>query len=1149
MERRTGFYGNEQYSRESDNDSMNSWKGQQASPADTYIEWCFEQKCKQLSNGFEIITEWRIRKHQYIQIIGTTIFDFQHYSRHDATHSIAILEAIELLLGKKRVDLLSAGDLWLLLEAAYSHDTGMAINYDEVLKLWTEDKDFQEFIFDCIVDDFQDMSKAALYYKEADNLLRNRSKMENLQDQDEIFFERDWPVLSQKYILILVTEYIRKKHAERVVKLYENEGCYKETVVPPRLYRMAAVVCQMHGRGFHDIFQELKYSTKGFGTGTIHPRFVSAMLRIGDLLDIDNNRFNPYAVSHFGRLPLASLLHLKKHKAITDIGISESKINVEAHTDEYEVALLTNDWFQMINEEVRDLICNWNAIVPESLIGCTLRQSHCRVYLLERSGNTYQAFDARMQREFTINKKKLIDLLIGKSIYDRKMDFLREYIQNAMDASKMQLWIDLKNGKYAHLRNPNIVDWKDMTPFDLDSSVYNNYRIKISVGWNSTNNRIRLKISDQGIGIEKDYISNLSNIGTGWKGRTCYKGEVKRMIKWLRPTGGFGIGVQSAFMVTDTVEILTKSEQNVKGCKITLKSPEKVGNVSVEEITGFNTRGTTVIFELEPEKIQTWLPNVEMPDKKDRQSVLYERKFRFDRDKWDEFELDTTLYYAKDLVCRIVENVLPNPLFPIEIASPVVKNEIYWNSYLDKMNYWEKNSKCVMKEIGSGEDLYQCFFIPGDSDLPPTAVIWNKKDCIFQRILLQAFPWDIKQRICFKNVFVRNALERSETKKIEQYQRFYTVVDFMGFKAEKCLKIHRNSFSEDFDLEGYCREGFRILIRFLKEICESDRTGTIRKCLSCYEMQLICLTNFYDLYDAYIMEPAKGESLGVRLEFTVDDSKSLRVSAQEKLIHKMEIVHYLEKFFRAVESDSTNAGVDNYGGILLALEKEREYPFDEKDVRESGIHPNKIIKWLSDGEIDEGDDPDIKRALELTRNEIGIIQDTYTVKALLSDDRFAKKCFKIPKENRYYFLFLYKKPVQSEMPMKDIYKYFFSEAADKSRKFVRITKNELYPCLLVNLRPYQSEKTEKGESFLISPISNHAYQNVIGYINLGKKMDYSRFRELVWGKEGHEEFDYRMLIEWVVKHQMEGLHTSREDVAEAYERLLKDIYQECFYDK
>lgn len=1140
MRRRTDFYGNEQYSGEIDNDRMNSWKGEQASPADTYIEWCFEQKCKQLSNGFGIITEWRIRKQQYVQITGTTIFDFQHYSRHDATHSIAILETIELLLGKKRVDMLSAGDLWLLLEAAYSHDAGMAMNYDEVLKLWTEDVEFQEYIRACIDDDFEDVSKAALYYKEADNLLRNRGKMENLQNQEEIFFERDWPVLSQKYILILVTEYIRKKHAARVVRLYEDVECNKETVVPPRLYRMAAMVCQMHGRSFHDIFEKLKYSTKGFGSGTIHPQFVSAMLRIGDLLDIDNNRFNPYAIEHFGRLPLSSLLHLKKHKAITDIRISESEINIEAHTDQYEVGLLTNNWFQMIDEEVRNLICNWNIIVPEALIGCTLQQSRCRVYLLGKSGETYQAFDAQMQKEFTINKKKLINLLVGTSIYDGDMDFLREYIQNAIDASKMQLWIDLENGRYDHLRNPNIVDWKDITPFDLDSSIYQNYRIQIFVEWNSQNDKIRIKISDQGIGIEEDYLKNLSNIGTGWKGRTGYKGELKRMMKWLQPTGGFGIGVQSAFMVTDTVEILTKSEKNLNGYKITLKSPDKVGSVTAEEIIGFNKRGTTVMIDLVPEKFQDWARYMNKHSTKEKQPSFEEIKRRFGRDRWDEFDPEAILFCATNIIYHSVKNVVLNPLFPIEISSPIMKSLWYWNSYLELTDYWRKESKCMMKEIGNSEATYQCMFIPQDSVDDPIAVIWDKQNCIFHKISLRVSCWNIEQQICFKNILVRNV----DTRRIERYQIFNILVDFMGFPAENCLKIHRNSFSEKFSLEHYCREGLRILIQFLKTIYESDSTGIVRDCLNSYEMQLICLMDFYELYDAKILGNTEGECSVVCLDFQTDEKIRLQVSVKEKLIKKNDIIQYLEEFYRTSRAYSENSELNNSRGVLLALKKEREYSFDRCKVEENRIHPNKIIKWISSGEVDDGDESDLKKALDLTKTGIGLIADFYTVRVLLSDDRFEKKCFILPGENNYYFVLLYNKLSPEEMPLESIYAYFWCEKGDIGRKFVRCNKNDAYKCLLVDVMPYQDEEIEKGDAFLISPISNNAYRNVIAYKDQEKNLDYNKFRELVWGKKGQESMDYHMLIEWVVKHQLEDLHTGREDVIEAYERLLKNIYQE-----
>lgn len=74
--------------------------------ANTFIEWCFEQKCFGLSQGNDLKNEWRSRKADYIKHLKSTVFDFQHFSRHDDTHSINILNAIELVLGRNRVKLL-----------------------------------------------------------------------------------------------------------------------------------------------------------------------------------------------------------------------------------------------------------------------------------------------------------------------------------------------------------------------------------------------------------------------------------------------------------------------------------------------------------------------------------------------------------------------------------------------------------------------------------------------------------------------------------------------------------------------------------------------------------------------------------------------------------------------------------------------------------------------------------------------------------------------------------------------------------------------------------------------------------------------------------------------------------------------------------
>lgn len=147
-------------------EGMNTWRAEKTSiqsPAESYIEWRFECRCEELANGNDILTEWRERKRQYKSWTDTIAYDFQHFSRHDASHSINILEAIEMLLGKERIDKLSAGDLWLLLECAYQHDIGMAITYEELIALWRNPK-FKNHIEKRIYSELADERKAALFY-------------------------------------------------------------------------------------------------------------------------------------------------------------------------------------------------------------------------------------------------------------------------------------------------------------------------------------------------------------------------------------------------------------------------------------------------------------------------------------------------------------------------------------------------------------------------------------------------------------------------------------------------------------------------------------------------------------------------------------------------------------------------------------------------------------------------------------------------------------------------------------------------------------------------------------------------------------------------------------------------------------------------
>lgn len=136
------------------------------------------------------------------------------------------------------------------------------------------------------------------------------------------------------------------------------------------------------------------------------------------------------------------------------------------------------------------------------------------------------------RKEFKAESKRLLDLMIN-SIYTHREIFLRELISNASDA------IDK-------------IYYKALTDNTLNFNK-DDYYIRVEA---DKNNRI-LKISDTGIGMTKEELEN--NLGVIAKsGSLSFKKE-NELKDGYDIIGQFGVGFYSAFMVADTVTVISKA--------------------------------------------------------------------------------------------------------------------------------------------------------------------------------------------------------------------------------------------------------------------------------------------------------------------------------------------------------------------------------------------------------------------------------------------------------------------------------------------------------------------------------------------------------------------------------------------------------------
>lgn len=1175
--------------------SMSEWRLEECPPyADTYIEWRFEKKCKEYRNGVHILTEWRDRKKQLVSYLESAVFDFQHYSRHDESHTLNILESIEMLLGQERINKLSIGDLWLLLECAYSHDMGMSYTYEELKDLWENDKEFEKYIRE--LDEHDKGEQAAVrLYKRIDDFLRSNRKTGDL----EIHFEADsengpeevansWPLEFEKGIQIITSEFARRRHSERLMDAIEKLDEKKDPEIPVRLYKIMVNACTLHGKGFNDIFNELHYCDKGFGNSSIHPQFAAAMLRIGDLLDLDNNRFNVRAMERFGDLPILSLLHYKKHKAIEHLAIRTDGIEVEASSEDIEVCKVIDQWFQMLDKEVECLICNWNKIVPEALKGCLLNTCDCRIYLKNQYGK--KRFFLQEDNGFQINKQKMIELLMGENIYNSHIDFIREYLQNALDASKMRLWQDIKNEK---IRYSDEFVWKEnakeLTPFDIGASIYQQYAIEVSVDIDAETQKIILEIKDVGIGIEEECIKVISNVGGGWRKRSQYRDDLAEMPGWLRPTGGFGIGIQSAFMVANEVEISTRGLYENEGRRLILQNPKENGQIIKETVKSLS-EGTIVkvVFDWEH------LFNVqnEIDQSLDSEKDLYKRKpYELEKDAYftdgSFFNEDEVRRYTVDFIENYIGQYFMGTMIPFKViftergrkGSKMIPNKKFPAISIQILH----GPEIIQQEFEVNKKKYLALYL-SQGEQRGRIVLWNVNDAIFAEI--EYIDNDSTEQntncVCFKNVRVNH----EKSVKNVLCEKYYNIfMDYEGFYAEKILKVHREEFNTDFNRDQYVHDMLDVYFRFLHYLWQRSKAEKgMRKITG--EMIFDVVPVFFQLI--YLNKSLAFIFQGMEeyLESVSSAKNTLGVLAW-KWNEKYEIVDEFtsaEKAFDVVLQDICKVMEDKKHQEYVIVKVLDEMEVDEKLIQR--ISPETVKKWrdsLTDkwldveiqeyvegilnrygGQLCTGEtQQDMKDWLEeeIERRQIEQIKENafntldllYNCNCIISDVTAAEFLLTYTELEKHYFSLGANGTVfgvlRKRVPEIGIEKEEFYRKSYDRNQYKRHILNDkevfAHKKLLITNLPYNiSEVVNQGRRYLISPISREIFEKiekltVFSSENVAFEMlTCEKFSQIVLSDPS-----FKALEKWVYHNQIEKGQYSFREIHDEYVSYTEKIYE------
>lgn len=262
------------------------------------------------------------------------------------------------------------------------------------------------------------------------------------------------------------------------------------------------------------------------------------------------------------------------------------KINFE--TNDIKVAKVAKDLMNTIKNEFQNQSLKWTLIKPADYESFPFLPT---IEEISVKLNDWNTFDERENNNVIVRTDRALELLRGANIYSDEYLCIREIIQNAIDATLINIFVNKRNKKKIEYNNEHL---------------YDDEVIEVKVDSKSNTKSFAVSIRDYGYGMDMNDIKILTEIGSS-KNNDERNKIIDKMPVWFRSSGAFGLGFQSIFLITDKVTIYTRRANYGKLYKLEIHSPSgpQKGSYLIREIPQGNKDenanrevGTTVEFEV-----------------------------------------------------------------------------------------------------------------------------------------------------------------------------------------------------------------------------------------------------------------------------------------------------------------------------------------------------------------------------------------------------------------------------------------------------------------------------------------------------------------------------------------------------------------------
>ena len=428
----------------------------------------------------ELVTAVKSVCEQGLQLTKDIIRFFPNFTLHDETHSANVCRWMWRLLGD-RAGKLSVNEAALLLMAACCHDIGMAVSPAQEAQLRQRT------------------------YRGWDEYFRK-----DLSDAEE--FDRTKTISDR-----MLRNFVRQHHHERVRENLASLRWPQELTRRGIRQDTLVALCQSHG-------QPLDRNKLKNTAGKQDLLLCAVLLRLADMLDYDMVRA-PEAIFRFHGLEAprneeearSAQEYLQNRAGNFDEVIADHVLGYNAvfeHPRQEQAVMDYLDWVKQeldhCGEELRQTASKWQSLQLPYRIDTEN---------VERIG--YEAGDFSM----TMDQDRVIDLLVGENLYSDPGVFVRELLQNSIDAVYMRA----KQDKDFSLEDGliQIDSWRDAATGDT---------------W--------FRIRDNGTGMDRKIIKNhFLKVGNSYYTSEDFRHANRHAAKGsYTAISRFGIGILSCFM-------------------------------------------------------------------------------------------------------------------------------------------------------------------------------------------------------------------------------------------------------------------------------------------------------------------------------------------------------------------------------------------------------------------------------------------------------------------------------------------------------------------------------------------------------------------------------------------------------------------------